>query len=184
MADDDETMQVPAGKVILRSNDFLKNEVFDFHEIDQHPVNQGFAVFSAVKRAVGLTRGRINITVTIGPSTPLVRQFAGFTGSGSGEVVRFATEFSPGSRGCMESWDSVLGHRWDVLQGSTKTNETKDTAVKTMRFYEHREFGIITIRCTITALYQGFYYHHENYRELIRHNKDVSDEQESSLSFA
>ena len=141
--DEDETMRLPAVKVYLKSENFLKNEVFDFYQIDQHPVNQAFAVFSAVKRAVGLSRNRNSHTVTIGPATPLVRQFTGFSSIGPKEIVKFAVAISAGSRGCHGSWDSVLGQRWDVLPGPSGIAESMDTVVKSIRFQEHREFGII-----------------------------------------
>ena len=106
---------------------------------------QAFAVFSAVKRAVGLSRNRSSHTVTIGPATSLVRQF---TGIGTKDVAKFAIVISAGSRGCHSSWDSVLGQRWDVLPPPS-VDESMDTVVKTLTFKEIRDFGIFTIRCQV-----------------------------------
>ena len=134
-ADEDVTMRLPAVRLYLQSANFMKEEVFDFSEIDQHPVNLAFATFSTIKRAVGLSIKNTQ-SWTIGPATTTVRRFTGFTSSGHKEIVRFSSLTGDGTRGCPRSWDSVLGHRWDVLPGSL---ERLDTVVKMLRFSEHRD---------------------------------------------
>jgi len=159
----------------------MKKEVFDFYQIEQHPVNLAFAVFSAVKRAVCLTRNHTSLTLPIAPATPLVRRLTGFTGIAASEVVKFMMATAPCVRGCVESWDSVLGQRWDVLRGSSTIEETLDTVVKNLRFQEIQAFGSFTIRCTVTAL-QGQYHHEKDYRALIRHNMTVASQIDSSVA--
>ena len=177
ITNEDEAMRLPAVKVHLKNENYLKNEVFDFYQIDQHPVNQAFAVFSAVKRAVGLSRNRNSHTVTIGPATALTRQFTGFTGTGAKEIVKFTVAIMAGSQGCPRSWDAVLGQRWDVLPGSSSIAESMDTVVKSLRFHEHREFGMFSIRCVINTT-EGRYCHEEDYRSLLLHNMNEAASQD------
>jgi hypothetical protein len=165
-ANEDVTTRLPAVLVELKYEDYLKHEVFNLFEIE-NPINQAFAVFSSIKRAVGMSRHRNAHTVTIGPSTPLVRQFAGFTGNRANEIVRFAVTITAGSRGCLNSLDSVLGYRWDVLPA--QITEGLDTGIKSLRFQEHRDFGLYTIRCSITAT-EGRFCDEEDHRLVILNN--------------
>ena len=160
-ADEDVTMRLPAVRLYLKSDNFMKEEVFDFSQINQHPVNQAFATFSTIKRAVGLSIKNTQ-SWTIGPATTTVRRFTGFTSSGHKEIVRFSSLIGDGTHGCPRSWDSVLGHRWDVLPGSP---ERLDTLVKMLRFTEHRDFGMFTIRCIINTC-EGRYRNENSYRSL------------------
>ena len=169
-ADEDVTMRLPAVRLYLKSDNFMKEEVFDFSEIDQHPVNQAFATFSTIKRAVGLSMKNTQ-SWTIGPATTTVRRFTGFTGSGHKDIARFSSSIGDGTHGCPRSWDSFLGHRWDVLLGLP---ERLDTVVKLMRFTEHRDFGMFTIRCTINTC-EGRYRNENSYRSLnIFNSMDLS----------
>lgn len=170
--DEDETMRLPAVKVHLKNASYLKNEVFSFTAIDQHPVNQAFAVFSAVKRAVGLSMGIRTHTETIGEDTPLIRRFTGFKDSAL--TSKFGVTNAADSRGCPRSWDSVLGQRWDVLPGPSDIAESMDTAVKSLKFQAYRDFGICLIKCTVNTT-EGRYNYERDYRLLILHNMNEAD---------
>ncbi len=165
--DEDITVRLPAVKVQLKSENFLKEEVVDFTQCDQHPINLAFATFSAIKRAAGLSRNKNSHSLTIGAATTLIRKFTGFTTNGHKEIVKFAVTVPDGTCGCPRSWDSVLGQRWDVLP-ATSANQL-DTLVKTLRFTEYRDFGMFTIRCHINTC-EGRYSNEENYRSLVIHN--------------
>lgn len=142
-------------------------KVFDFMHIDQHPINQAFATFATIKRAVGLSRNKNSHTTTIGPATNTVRKFSGMVSSSHKETAKFSVHFAEGLRGCFHSWDSILGERWDILPG--KSDESSDTLIKTLRFTEHRDFGLFTMRCHITTC-EGRFRHEEDYRSIVHHN--------------
>ena len=163
--DDEITVKLPAVLVHLASENYLKNEEFDISDL-MHEIDQAFAVFAAIKRAVGLTRNRNTQTYTICPSTQLTRRYTGF-GSNRKETVKFGIAIPEGARGCHRSLDSVLGNRWDVLPASTEG--ALDLVVKTMRFTEHRDFGLFSLRCMINAT-EGRYHSETNYRTLVRNN--------------
>lgn len=171
--DEDETMRLPAVKVQLKTENFLKSETFEYSKIGQHPINQAFAVFSAVKRAVGLMRIKNgSSSVTIGPSTPVIRQFCGF-GLGRNSV-KFDVAIPDGLRFSFTSWDSVLGHRWDVLNGTK--DESLDTAMKCLKFSEQLDFGSSNIVLKIVS-FSGRYSRDGNYRLVLRQNANESFKQ-------
>lgn len=176
--DEDETMRLPAVKVHLKIENYLKDELFDFMQIYQHPINIAFATFSTIKRAVGLSRNKNSHTWVIGPATNLIRKFAGFTTNSHKEIAKFSTIIPDGKCGCPRSWDSVLGQRWDVIPSKSRQvtshpgtwrQEHLDTLIRTLRFTEHRDFGLFSIRCHITTC-EGRFRDEDDYRSLVIHN--------------
>ena len=162
--DEDMTMQMPTLAVTLVDSDsYLKSEVVDFSQIEHH-IDQAFAVFAAIKRAVGISRRPGAHTVTIGASTELTRRY---TGVGGRDAVKFGMEIPEGNRGCHRSLESALGKRWDILPGAGE--EDLDLAVKSLRFTEHRDFGVFLIRCVVSTT-EGRYQHEDDYRALLRYN--------------
>lgn len=151
------------------ARDVLKNEGFDFIRIDQNPVVQAFAVFSAVKKAVMKAYGQNASYVGIGSATPMVRKFTGFEGPEDPKHMNYGMHILTGAHGCNHSWDSVLGDRWDVIPGDEEISMSQDTAIKTLKFSEKTEFGMIFIKCCITTMH-GLYRHEEDYRSLVYYN--------------
>ena len=92
---------------------------------------------------LGLSKGKNSNSVTIGPSTVLTRRFT------TDLRVKYAMATPQGTRGCHQSWDDVLGERWDVLPGTGK--QSLDTAIRTMRFQEVRDFGFTTVKCHLNT---------------------------------
>lgn len=88
------------------------SQAFDYTEINQHPVNQAFAFFAAIKRSVGLSRNRNNHRYTIGLSTMMFRKLCGFNGESRTQQPAFVFNLPDGVRGCPRSWDSALGNRY------------------------------------------------------------------------
>ena len=163
----DETARVPAVKVRLLQEDYLKKETVDFLQLENpHPVNVAFVAFSATKRLVGQARGNSSKSWTFGPATPLLRRFTGFTKSNGREIVKFCAQRPDGTAGCPRSWDSILGDRWDILPS---TGSRQDVGIRSLRFTEHREFGLFSIRCHVTSC-EGHYRNQPDYRALIIHN--------------
>ena len=151
-----ETVKRPAVKVRLLPRpaveNYLKEEVFDFFLIDPHPVNVAFATYAAVKRMVGLST-KNSFTWNFAPSTPLIRRFIGFKPTtspptGTKEVVKFSASHADGWCRCPRSWDSPLGDRWDLLPGQ---GAVLDTVIRCLKFTEHRDFGLFTLRCHINT---------------------------------
>lgn len=140
--------------------------MFDATSLDQNPVNIAFVIFSSIKRVVGLSKNKPSHRYTIGISTAVSRRCCGFTGASS-QTASFSYHLPDGVRGCPRSWDSVLGHRWDVLPAIEQ--DRLDTFVKTLRFTEHREFGLYTIRCSINTC-NGRYRDDPDYRAIMIHN--------------
>ena len=163
----DETARLPAVKVHLLEEDYLKKEQFNLLQMDNpHPVNVAFATFAAVKRLVGMSRGKIYHLWTLGPASPEIRKFTGFTKACGNETVRFSANFGDGSAGCPRSWDTVLGERWDILPAQ---GADEDTGIRLLRFTEHRDFGFFIIRCYITTC-RGHYRSEDDYRQIIVYN--------------
>ena len=147
----------------------MKDEVFDFMQINPHPVNIAFATYSVLKRVIGLSGGArkaSSVTHKIAPSTALIRRFIGFKATNCKQIVKFATVCPDGTAGCPRSWDSVLGPRWDVLPAK---EEQLDTSIRSLRFTEHRDFGMFTIQCHINTC-PGRYRQENDYRSLIIYN--------------
>ena len=139
----------------------FQHETCDFNAIE-HPINLSFAVFSALKRAVGLARDKNSIN--LGPGTKLTRQIMGFSSESQKEVVKFSAAISKGIRGCHKSWDSVLRSRWDVLPAQETNGH--DTLIKYLRITEHREFTSFNLRCNVQTC-TGHYASEEDYRTLF-----------------
>ena len=89
-------------------------EEFNIHTL-VHPINQAFAVFSAVKKMFGFAK-KHSKTKSLFPATPLTRKMCGFETTSSKETVQFSEDISNDIKGSNKSWDSVLGKRWDVYR--------------------------------------------------------------------
>ena len=148
----------------------FQHETCDFNAIE-HPINLSFAVFSALKRAVGLARDKNSITFNLGPGTKLTRQIMGFSTESQKEVVKFSAAISEGIRGCHKTWDSVLGSRWDVLPAEKDNGH--DTLIKYLRITEHRELTSFNLGCNVQTC-TGHYASEEDYRTLFSHNLEQS----------
>ena len=90
-------------------------EEFNIHTL-VHPINQAFAVFSAVKRMVGFAQKKHSMTKSLIPATPLTRKMCGFETTSSKETVKFSGDISNDLKGSNQSWDSVLGKRSQVTK--------------------------------------------------------------------
>ena len=138
-------------------------EEFNIHTL-VHPINQAFAVFSAVKRMVGFAQKKHSMTKSLIPATPLTRKMCGFETTSSKETVKFSGDISNDFKGSNQSWDSVLGKRWDVI---VSNKEGEDAFIKILRFTEHREFGFFMIRCSFVAC-RGHFKCSDSYRSLYQ----------------
>ena len=127
-----------------------------------HPINHAFAVLSAVKRMVGFAKKKQSMPKLLIPATPLTRKTCGFETTSSKETVKFSGDISNDIKGSNQSWDSVLGTRWDVI---AKNKEGEDAFIKFLRFTEHREFGFFMIRCRFLAC-RGHFKCSDSYRSL------------------
>ena len=134
-------------------NNYLEEEVFDFFLIDPHPVNVAFATYAAVKRMVGLSV-KNSFKPTASPAT------------GTKEVVKFSASHADGWGGCPRSWDSLLGDRCDLLPGQ---GAVLDTVIRCLKFTEHRDFGLFTLRCHINTS-RDHYRNEQDYRLIILNN--------------
>ena len=81
--------------------------------------------------------------------------------------AKYAMSTPDANLGSFKSWDSVLGERWDVLPG--EEDGSLDTAIRTMRFQEVREFGFSLVKCHLNMT-EGRFQCDEDYRLVIRHN--------------
>lgn len=82
---------------------------------------------------------------------------------------KFGAVIAAGTKGCNDSWDGVLGKKWDVLP-ATKDGDL-DTLIKTMRFTRHNEFGFSEIRIHM-ATCKGRYMLDDDYRSIVLFNQN------------
>ena len=59
------------------------------------------------------------------------------------------------------------GEKWDLMPA--RNERELDTLIKSLKFNEHRDFLISTMRCHINAC-RGKYTVEDNYREVFKHN--------------
>ena len=158
--DPDIEVRIPSNRIVSKSSS--KGEVLDFNSITE-PIDQAFALFSAIKRIVGLSKNKHSITATLVPCTPLTKKLCGFKTNNCKEAVKYSVTNKEGMRWCNGTWDNVLGRMWDLIPCYSSDGE--DVLIKTMRFTENREFGMFTIRVQILTT-QGHYKTSCLYREL------------------
>lgn len=156
--DPDIEIRMPTLNITATSN---SDDTFDFYSLT-HPVDQVFAVFSAIKRVIGFSTRKHSMTTTLLPSTPLTRTICGFETCNSKETVKFSASIEQGRKWSNSTWDSVLGTKWDMIPCHGKQGE--DILIKILRFTEHRNFGMHTIRCQFITC-QG-HYKSSDYRSL------------------
>ena len=165
------TLKCASQQFALSHQNFLKAMyVMDFNSLLE-PMDQAYALFSAIERMVGLSRKKHSLTATLVPCTPLTKNLCGFETGKFEKAVKYSVANQEGHKWCNATWDTVLGRNGDMIPCHASDGE--DFLIKTMRFTEHREFGMFTIRVQLLTS-QG---HCKNspYRDLIQ-NLPVSDE--------
>ena len=168
-SDEDEYARVPAIKVTLGGSfaeNYLKYEVANFFDIG-HEVDQAYAVFASLKKAVGAANKKTSHICTLVPLTQLTRRVCGFTNR---EPVKFNVTIADGCKGSHRSLESVLGNRWDLFPAHEDPNANLDTLVKTLTLKEQFDFMTHTIKCSVTTI-EGRYQQEAHYRSVVLHNK-------------
>ena len=80
---------VPAVVLSLQTPEYLKYELTDILLTDAHEVNKAFALYSSVKRAVGLSRSVKTFTYPLGPATDMAKRILGVTTKEKVNIYRF-----------------------------------------------------------------------------------------------
>ena len=160
-SDPDIEVRIPTIRVVTTTSS--KGDVMDFNSLLE-PMDQAYALFSAIKRMVGLSRKYPF------PCTPLTKKLCGFETGNLKEAVKYSVANQEGHKWCNGTWDTVLGRNWDMIPCHASDGE--DVLIKTMRFTEHREFGMFTIR--VQFLTSQCHYKKCQYRDLSR-NVPVPD---------
>ena len=127
-----------------------------------------FATFLALKRCVGLMRRKTGQTFKLVRATPVTRKAIGLSSTQC--AAKFLDSIISGLFGCHQSWDSVLGGKWDLLPA--RNERDLYTLIKSLKFNENRDFLMSTIQCHLNAC-RGRYAVEDNYREVFRHNMFV-----------
>ncbi len=163
LEDEDVTVTMPAVKVRLAVEDYMKGETSSSYS-EMEKVDQAFAIFAAVKRAVGFSRKKLSHTMAVVPDSPMARRLTGFS-------TKYSAGIDEGKLGCNHSWDAVLGERWDVLSSAKGQADCLDTVIKSMRFSVQEDLLMHTIRVHIGTV-TGRYATDSNYRATVAHNKE------------
>ena len=166
-SDPDIEVRIPTIRVVTTTSS--KGDVMDFNSLLE-PMDQAYALFSAIKRMVGLSKKKHSLTATLVSCTPLTKKLCGFETGNFKEAVKYSVANQEGHKWCNGTWDTVLGRNWDMIPCHARDGE--DVLIKTMRFTEHREFGMFTIR--VQFLTSQGHYKNSQYRDLSR-NVPVSD---------
>ena len=111
---------------------------------------------------MGKKTGHIFILVL---AIPITREGLGLSSKQS--AAKLLGSITSGLFGCHQSWDSVLGGKWDLL--SAKNECQLDNLIKSIKFNDHRDFLMSTILCHINAC-RGRHAVEDNYREVFRRN--------------
>ena len=164
--DEDCELRMPVTTSSLKVSDYLKNEEINFFTLD-NDIDRTFAVFSAIKRCVGLSK-KSSTVMNLIPLTELTKRVCGFKMNSSKESVKFSIE---GSLASYHSLDFILGQKWDIIPNVLE-NEP-DTLITSLRFTEHREFMMFYIKCHITAT-KGLYKNNEDHRRSYLSNLEIS----------
>ena len=151
--DPDSEVQIPSNRIVSKSSS--KGEVMDFNAIE----------FSAIKRIVGLSKNKHSITATLVPCTPLTKKL-------TIQSCQIQCHDQRGNGTCNGTWDNVLGRKWNMIPCYSSDGE--DVLMKTMKFTEHREFGMFTIRVQILKT-QGHYKTSYLYRDLSQNVPSTSN---------
>ena len=81
------------------------------------------------------------------PPTPVTRKAIGLSSTQC--AAKFLGSITSLVFGCYQSWDSVLGGKWNLLPA--KNERELDTQIKSLKLNEHRDFLMSKIRCQINA---------------------------------
>ena len=145
------TLKWASQQFVLSLQHLLK--AMDFNSLLE-PMDQAYALFSAIKRMVGLSRKKHSLTAILAPCNLLTKKLCGFETGNFKEAVKYSVANQEGHKWCNGTWDTVLGRNWDMNPCHARDGE--DVLIKTMRFTEHREFGMFTIRVQFLTS-QGHY---------------------------
>ena len=160
-SDPDIEVRIPTIRVVTTTSS--KGDVMDFNLLLE-PMDQAYALFSAIKRTAGLSRKKHSLTATLVPCTPMTKKLCGFETGNFKEAVNYSVANQERHKLCNGTWDTVLGRNWNMIPCHASDGE--DVLIKTMRFTEHREFGMFTIRFQFLTS-QGHYKNSKN-RDLSR----------------
>ena len=130
-------------------------------------VDRTFAVFSTIKRCVGLSFKKSSTVTNMIPATELTKRVFGFKSHSSKETVKFLLEVETGNLGSYNSLDSILGKNWDII--ADVLEDEPATLIKTLKITEQRDFMMFSIRCHITTT-EGHHKNLEDHRQSFRHN--------------
>ena len=133
-------------------------------------MDQAYALFSAMKRMMGLSRKKHSLTATLVPCTSLTKKLCSFETCNFKEAAKYSVANQEGHKWCNGTWDTVLGRNWDLIPCHASDGE--DVLLKTMSFFDQREIGMFTIR--VQFLTSQGHYKNSPYRDLSR-NVPVSD---------
>ena len=153
MDDEDCELRMPVNNCSLKISDYLKNVEINFFTLD-NDVDRTFAVFSAIKRCVGLSFKKSSTVTNMIPATELTKRVCGFKSDSSRENVKFSIEVETGNLGSYNSVDFILGQNWDIIPDTLEDEPA--TLIKTLKFTEHRDFMMFSLRCHITTT-EGHY---------------------------
>ena len=81
------------------------------------------------------------------PPTPVTRKAIGLSSTQC--AAKFLGSITSLIFGCYQSWDFVLGGKWDLLPA--KNERELDTLIKSRKFNEHRDFLMSKNRCQTNA---------------------------------
>ena len=93
----DIEVRTPSNRIVSKSSS--KGEVMDFNAMTE-PIDQALALFSAMKRIVGLSKNQHSVTATLVPCTPLTKNLCGFENNNRKEAVEYSVTNKEGMRWC------------------------------------------------------------------------------------
>ena len=134
-----------------------------------HPVDRTYTLYSMVKRAVMIPKRIGNYTAThpIAIADEFTMNALGFKHGSKKqkEFVFYTAEIEPNKKDSHESWDNVLGPKWDLIPGDDPGDF--DTFIKFMKFSVSRDFVHAVIKLQISTV-NGMYRGQQDYRALYR----------------
>ena len=104
-------------------------------------------------------------TFKLVPATPETRKAIGLSSTQC--AAKFLDSITSEFFGCYQIWDSVLGENLDLLPA--RNERELDTLINSLKFIEHRDFLMSTIRYHINIC-RCTYAVGDNYWEMFRHN--------------
>ena len=95
-SDPDIEVRIPTIRVVTTTSS--EGDVRDFKSLLE-PMEQAYALFSAIKRMVGLSRKKHSLTATLVPCTPLTKKLCGFKTGNFKEAVKYSVANQEGHNG-------------------------------------------------------------------------------------